>query len=83
MSGNTASYHTEKAPFDQVTTVWSGKKVPCKTGRAHSAVGGPSVSSSVTSMKKLVALSAGNKRLLLMSKLGKLTRMVSADKKAV
>ena len=51
--------------------------------RAHSAVGGPSVSSSVTSMKKFVALSAGKRRLLLMSRLGRPTRMVSADRKAV
>ena len=50
---------------------------------AHSAVGAPSVSSRVTSMKKLVALSAGKRRLLLMSRLGRLTRMVSADRKAV
>jgi len=52
-------------------------------GKPYSAVGGPSVSSSVTSMKKLVALSTGKRRLLLTSRLGKLTRIVSADRKAV
>ncbi|KAA6416553.1 MAG: hypothetical protein FRX49_13478 [Trebouxia sp. A1-2] len=53
------------------------------TGGPYSALGGPSVSSSVTSMKKLVALSTGKRRLLLTSRLGKLTRIVSADRKAV